>query len=367
MNTETQELTVIQELTAKLQEEGITQEIIKKSAEFKELTIAGQDDKEGYKKVKESRIQLKNTRVPIERICKQARDIHTAINRQISTQEAEWVSPIAEAEKYLQQQQDAYEAEQERIRKESAEKERIRLQGRVDQLQALGAKVDFQQVALMNDADFAAQLNDTQIAWQQEQDRKALEAEQAKLKITRNAELLKLQFQYLGDDLGQITSEAYQALKDEKQADFDAAKAEKERVAKEAADNKAEAERLAKIAADQLAEEAKLLLAKKEHEQREAALQQKEAELSKPIETPQSTPAPAFQASGQPIRTMSPTPSLAFHQKQTDIQKLQIFADNLTSLPFPEIKDIHVFKIMNDAKSTLSVLRETISQQLKSL
>lgn len=114
-------------------------ELQKMATEYKDLTIKGIDDKEGFKKVHEAEMILKKTRVTISKTRKAFTDPKNAEIKQAIELEKEMLSIISPIEENLKNQKKAIEAEKERIKEEEAAKKREALQKRVDEL----AKYDF--------------------------------------------------------------------------------------------------------------------------------------------------------------------------------------------------------------------------------
>jgi len=109
---------------------------------FKDLTVAGPDDKEGYRLAKEAWRELLTFRTGVENTALGIRRDYTAINKAISSKEAQIVAAAKPHEERLQKLwKDVDEA---RAKAEKEEEQRLedQLNERLGQLTNLGAKYD---------------------------------------------------------------------------------------------------------------------------------------------------------------------------------------------------------------------------------
>lgn len=132
------------------------------------LKVSGIDDTETLKQVSTIRKTLKAQRVSIEKEGKSMRDPLTAISKHISTKEKELVNIIEPTERELQAQEKWVEDEKEKIRKEAEEKERQRVQARIDQLAQYGYQIDIAHVQSLSDDDFAGIVDEAKSEWDKE-------------------------------------------------------------------------------------------------------------------------------------------------------------------------------------------------------
>lgn len=129
------EIAPVDIITTELAKNNLTEAVLEAMKnEYMPLTINGIEDKEGYKAVREARIKCKNTRVLATKICKAGREEAVRVQKDWIEAEKRVTGPISEIEKHLQDQEDAYDAEKDRIKKEAEEKEHKRIQARVQQL-----------------------------------------------------------------------------------------------------------------------------------------------------------------------------------------------------------------------------------------
>lgn len=138
-------ITPTDEVVKSLAEKGITQTLITELAKHKDLTVDVKIEsgnviynQEQFKAVSEARKKIKSTRVLIEKTCKSFRDVHTAINKEYSAKEKEFVSLIEPVEALLLNEETKVEQAKEKVRQEEAEKEERLFKARVLELEALG-------------------------------------------------------------------------------------------------------------------------------------------------------------------------------------------------------------------------------------
>ena len=130
-----------QHINQELVKNNVTEQVIGKlKADYMHLKIKGQDDRDGYRAVKEGRIACKGVRVLAEKICKKGREAAILEQKAWIAKEKEVASKIGEVEGYLSKQEDEYEAEKERIKQEQIQAEAKRLVERTTQLKAIGVE-----------------------------------------------------------------------------------------------------------------------------------------------------------------------------------------------------------------------------------
>lgn len=102
------------------------------------LEVKGLDDAEGLKQVHAARIDTKNLRVTITKGGKELREEANSFLKKELAVEKEILALIAPIEEHLQSEEDKIQTEKDRIKAEAAEKERARIQARIDRLEDLG-------------------------------------------------------------------------------------------------------------------------------------------------------------------------------------------------------------------------------------
>ena len=104
-------------ITSELAKQNVTDAVIAElKKNFLPLKINGIDDKEGYKKVHDARIQCRDIRVLAEKICKKGREDAIKIQKDWISKEKQVVAQVQEVELYLKKQEDDIDAQKEAIR-----------------------------------------------------------------------------------------------------------------------------------------------------------------------------------------------------------------------------------------------------------
>jgi hypothetical protein len=123
-------------VTTALAEQNVTQQVLAKlKQDFLPLVINGIEDKIGYKRVHDARIQCRDLRTLSEKICKKGREESVQIQKAWIAKEKEVVAQISEIEQHLKKQEDAIDAiiEAQKIRAERL----LKLPGRKDQVKGI--------------------------------------------------------------------------------------------------------------------------------------------------------------------------------------------------------------------------------------
>jgi len=168
--------------------------IAEKKELYKGLTIAGVDDKEGQKKVKEAWQEVRNKRLEVDKKHKVIKADYLEITQAIDKEKRDLTELLEEVETPLKEELDRIEAEKEAIKQKAEREAQARLQGRVAELldngmafngnyYAIGATISMDVVTLktMTDEDYAtflarvAQENATIVSAKAEEERKKKE------------------------------------------------------------------------------------------------------------------------------------------------------------------------------------------------
>ena len=147
---------------------------------YKDLTIKNLADKKGLSIVHDARMDLKTTRVAIEKTGKNLRASANAFNKSILAREGELIGVISLEESRLAAEEDLYEQWKEAERMEAERQEAARLDERIKKLRAVNADHDIVALKLMPDESFADILEDATRAYAE---RKEKEAEEEALRI----------------------------------------------------------------------------------------------------------------------------------------------------------------------------------------
>ena len=111
------------------------------SKEFMPLTINGLDDHEGYKQVHEARMVIKKKRVEVTKTGKDLREDALRYQKAILGEEKRILALLAPIEDHLTEEEEKVDREKKRIQEAIEEKERLRIQARVDFLLDSGCRL----------------------------------------------------------------------------------------------------------------------------------------------------------------------------------------------------------------------------------
>lgn len=234
-----------------MEEETITKELQKFSLtdaaiaqmgkEYLALKIKDLKDVKGYAAVHKARMDVRTRRVETTKVGKELREDALAFQRLVLAEEKRILALLAPIEDHLTTEEKRVDDEKERIKREAEEKEKARIQARVERLEALGMGLVAGQYRLPYEQTYFIPA----ICTRTDSD----EDFEIKLECVHNL----------------INAE------EKRQADLEAErKAESERQKKVAAEQEAERQRLEKIAAKQKAEDDRIKKAEAELKHREA-------------------------------------------------------------------------------------------------
>lgn len=147
------------------------------------LQISAIDDREGYKRVKEARLNVKSARVGVEKIRKELKADALAFGRAVDAEAARITTLLSPIESHLEAQQKAIDDEKERIRIEEEKARAAKVQARIIALQVVNADFNaLPPVATMTDEQFNSALKMSTRAHECEQARLAeIEAEEMRI------------------------------------------------------------------------------------------------------------------------------------------------------------------------------------------
>lgn len=264
---------------------------------MKGLKIAGPEDREGYRLVRENRITLKNTRVKIEKAGKELREPAIRFQKAVIKKEDDLIAIIAPLERQLQAQEEQFDRWQEEARIEKERAEKAKVQARVTALAKFNAAHDLYDLQIMDDAKFLELLTQVEADYNAEQERIAAEkaeaerqriAEQERLRVEREALELQRKAQEAQEEQLRAEREALRKEQELREAELKAEREkieaekrelEKQKVIKEAEERarKEEAARIEREAQEKAERES---LAKLEAERQEALRPDKEKLIS---------------------------------------------------------------------------------------
>ncbi len=127
---------------------------------YKNLKIAGQEDKAGLKTVENARKALKSQRVKIKKASENLRESAVKFQKAVIEREKTLVALIEPTEDILSGLEDDYYAEKERLRLEAEKKESDRIQAMLDQLNEVDYAIDFHTLKGLTDEQFATTLQE---------------------------------------------------------------------------------------------------------------------------------------------------------------------------------------------------------------
>lgn len=202
------------------------------AGKYMPLKIAGLNDKAGYKAVHDARMQVRKKRVEIENTRKELKADALAFGRAVDDKAKELTAILEPVETHLQRQEDAIDAEKERIRQAEANARKLIITNRIDVLVKLGVAVNPLVAAEWTEGEYQARLATAHAAAEQrarqESERLRVQAEE---QAARDAQALILAAERAELD----------RIRAEQQAERERIKAEQDAVA---AKQRAEQERL---------------------------------------------------------------------------------------------------------------------------
>lgn len=279
-------------------------EIARMQKEYSGLTINGQSDKEGFAKVVSARKDVKAVRVQVEKERKALVDDAVKWQSQVNEAAKGIKNKLVAIEEPLQQMEDDYLAEKERVKQEFERKRKEKIQNRVQVIMSVSGvnfngatyslgkfRIDQSELEVMADSDFQSEVEILEAEYQiileeklaaeqaakEEADRleaQRKEQEAAAAEIKRQQEEIAAERKRLDDEKAaheaalkreqeaqeaearRVQAEADQKAAEEKRlAELEAAKAEAAEQARIAAELKAKQEAEAKAEAERITKE----------------------------------------------------------------------------------------------------------------
>lgn len=267
--------------------------IAKLREQYMPLKINGLEDKEGFAKVHEARMIVKNTRVSVEKKRVELKSDALAYGRAVDAEAKRLTELLSPLESHLESEEHAIVQERERIKKEAERKRQAIIQNRVDQFMACGVVPNITDVAALTDGQFAESLAaaqklkeereaaaeaqrkaDEEAAEKRRQEAAALTEERAalaKIRAEQEAEAARLAAERRKIEEAEAAKRRAEELEQAKKDAAERARVETEqRLAREAAEAKAaEDARIAREKAEAEAAEAARIKAEQERPQRQ--------------------------------------------------------------------------------------------------
>jgi len=160
---------------------------------FSSLSIVDVNDKDGFKAVRDARLECKRVRVSVEKDGKALRENAVKFQKAVIKREDDLIAIIAPVERKLEAMEEKYNAWQEEIRIQKEREEQARISERVNKLAKFNYGIDLYDLTIMPDDKFNELLTQVEVDYNTEQERIAkdkAEAESARLaEEQRQAEL----------------------------------------------------------------------------------------------------------------------------------------------------------------------------------
>lgn len=193
------------------------------------LTINGIDDKEGFKRVHDARMEVRGLRIDVETTRKELKAKAVAYGKKVDGEARRLKEPLIRIEEHLNSQEDAVKEEIERIKQQ-------RINERLQALQAVSTELPpLELVDSWSDDEFATALR---VATEQHERQVAEEAARLQAEAAERAELERLRA------AERERQEAEVARLEAERAELDRQKAELAEAQRELAEAKAEQERI---------------------------------------------------------------------------------------------------------------------------
>ena len=321
------------------------------SERYSMLEIAGPDDRKGFDRVHEARMDVRDLRITTEKRRKAAKEAVTQFGKALDGAANKIFALIEPLESSLQAKEDAYNAAKERIKAEAEAARKAKLQARVDAIQAVRGAVPLAVLEALTDEQFAAELSK---ATEADNARKAQEEAEAKRRAELEAESARL----MAERQAQIDAERAK-LEAERKAQEEQARIEREKIEAERrkADEAAAAERAKQAEAQRkIDEERRKLEAEKARLEREEFERQAKAKAEQ--EARETLEAERRQQ--ERIEAERKAEEARREAIKPDLQKLRDYAVSLEAVPIPAVKDAGVYQVLLNATGELERMCERI-------
>ena len=306
--------------------------LIELADKYKGLKIAGVEDKEGYKKVREARIELKNERVAVENDAYALRENAVKFQKTVIAREKELVGIVATVEKTLQGEEAVYVRALEAIKIEKEREEKARIQNRIKALAKFNYALDLYEVSTMPDDKFNELLTQVEIDFNAHQE--SLRWEKAEEERIRNEEAERLRIEKI--ELNKQRAEQEARERELRQQEIERIEAERKRQEEIRLENKRFADERKKLDEEkrQHEEQIRLEQAKKESAER-ARIEEQEKIKRQEAEKIEAERLEKIEAERQ--EALKP-----------DKEKLFNYARALMAVPVPELSHKDAIKIARE-------------------
>ena len=313
-------------------------------AELKEkylpLKINGLEDKAGLDAVYKARMDVKKTRVALQKYAKELREDAQAWSKKVISEEKRVVSELEYIEIHLQCEEDKIQDLKDQIKAEEEARENARIQERMDALKVYGFSVEYALLKGLDEESFHKVLDNAREQWLIEENRKREEEEAARV----DAERLEAEKKELAE-LRAKQAEAQRIIDQENEK----IRLEQEKI--EAEKRKLENDRIA-------AEQAK---------QREAELQKAREEAAEAARLKAIEDARREAAAKKEAEEKARIAAERKAARMPDKAKIESFQDALAGLVIPNVKSDEAILIVNEITTLLDKVHAHISKRLNDL
>ena len=300
--------------------------IAKMSADYLPLKVKGLDDREGFKKVHDARIVVRDIRIEVEKKRKQLKESSLRFGQAVDGEAKRINKLLSPIETHLENEESIVEREKERLRLEVEQKEQVKIRKRVERLQQYNHFIDTITLGKMTEDVFEREAETAKIAHESAQKilaemvrQKQVEAEQLEI-MKKKLEIEKKR----QDEVTRVQIEALAKIKTEQKKIED----EKKLIAETKLKEEQEKKRLVDLekARKEAAEKAMIETENRIKREAEAKL---EAERQAEIEAKRK-------------EALKP-----------DKEKLLKFAKMIDALEIPEVSNSEVAKIIGNVRVNL--------------
>lgn len=327
-----------------------------------EITVTDIEDKDGMKKARAMRLQLKDLRISLDKKRKELKNDALQKGKAIDTIARNIKEMIEPSEKYLQEQEDFAKREQERIVKELTE-------SRSKQLDEYGFDYTFVNLGEMSDEQYASLLDTAKTA---HETKVKAEQEAAEAERKRQEEEAEKERQRIAAEKAEQERIRQEREQFEKELAAERAKAEEERKAREAAEKKRLAEEKKKRAEEQARLDA-------ERKQREAEEQKRREEEAARLEAERKErekaeaearrlrEAEEKRKAEEQARLKAEEEARQKALQAGDKEKLEMLSEAISLIELPELKSKAAKRVLFNATAFLDQAKDQIATGLTQL
>lgn len=312
---------------------NITDSEISRLKDYMIIKACPVGDKEGFKKITESRKEVKRIRISIEKRSDELKDTAKGFIKMVDQERDKILNQLSPIEDHLQAEEDKVLAEVERLKKEEEERQWRKLQERADKLAVYGVKVEILVLKSLTDEDFNLLVERAKVSHETEKARLAeekrlsdIKAEEERIARLKKEEADRIANEKLNAERLKLAEEWEKMQAERKKLD-DEKKAAQDKINKEAADKLKEEQR---IREEKKREEDKIIADKKAQDDRIA--EEKRLEALRP-----------------------------------DKEKLSLFASDLCLIKYPDVSYPNSIAAINETKKLIEIARLTLLNRIKSL